>query len=132
MTRNAAVDWSGGLRLFGCALVLSAALCTAGCWLFIAGAAGGGAGVAASVDQGEEEHHGTATYVATVLLDVFYVPAKVVFAGLGAATSGLAYILTAGDTDATRSVWDASVKGTYVLTPRMIEGRDPVHFVGPG
>ena len=70
------------------------------------------------------------TYAGTVLANVVYVPAKIVFAGAGAATSGVAYIVTLGDTETSDSVWNASVGGNYVLTPNMIEGDEPVRFVG--
>ncbi len=102
-----------------------------GCALLIAGAAGGGAaGTAASVKSGDEDEHGPATYAGTVLATVVYVPAKVVMAGLGAATSGASYVLTLGKAEPSQSIWDASVKGNYVLTPRMIEGQDSVQFLG--
>jgi hypothetical protein len=102
-----------------------------GCPLVIAGAAAGGAaGTAVSAKESQKEHHGPLTYVGTVLADVVYVPAKVVFAGAGALTSGVAYILTLGDSTAAGKIWKATVNGNYVLTPNMIEGNEPVHFVG--
>ena len=69
-------------------------------------------------------------YVGTVLANVVYVPAKVVFAGVGAVTSGVIYLATSGNSDTSRRVWDTSVGGNYVVTPSMIEGRDQIHFVG--
>jgi hypothetical protein len=65
------------------------------------------------------------------LADVVYVPAKIVFAGLGALTSGAAYLLTLGDSSVSDDIWNASVNGNYVVTPSMIEGKKAVHFVGP-
>jgi len=70
------------------------------------------------------------TYVGSVLASAFYFPAKVLFAADGVATSGVAYLVTLGDSDPSREIWDASVTGDYVVTPRMIEGRDDVDFVG--
>jgi hypothetical protein len=93
-------------------------------------AAGGAAGTAASAKESEEEHHSALTYVGTVLADVVYFPAKVVFAGAGALTSGVAYVLTLGDSSVSNNIWNTSVNGTYILTPDMIEGKQPVHFVG--
>ena len=102
-----------------------------GCPLVIAGAAAGGAaGTAVSAKESEKEDHSALTYVGTVLADVVYFPAKVVFAGFGAVTSGVAYVLTMGDSSVSRRVWNASVEGNYILTPDMIEGKEPVHFVG--
>ncbi|HSD09778.1 MAG TPA: hypothetical protein VLF14_02270 [Candidatus Binatia bacterium] len=103
-----------------------------GCALLIAGAVGGGAaGAAASATQGEEETHSVGAYAGAILGDVLYVPGKVVFAGLGAVTSGLAYLVTLGNAEASASIWNATVEGTYVLTPRHIEGKEPVRFLGP-
>jgi hypothetical protein len=94
-------------------------------------AAGGAAGTAVSAKESEKEQHGVLTYVGTVLADVFYFPAKVVFAGVGATTSGLAYVLTLGDSSVSNNIWNASVEGNYILTPNMIAGEEPVRFVGP-
>ena len=97
----------------------------------IAGAAtGGAAGGVASARESKEEHHSPMTYVGTVLANIVYFPAKVLFAGGGAVASGVSYVATLGRPQPTDEIWDASVKGTYVVTPRMIEGRAPVHFVG--
>jgi len=118
-------------RPYHLALLLLLSFYGWGCFLLIAGAAAGGAaGTAVSAKESEEEHHGALTYVGTVLANVVYVPAKVVFAGVGAVTSGLAYVLTLGDSSASGSIWNASVNGTYVVTPNMIEGKEPAHFVG--
>jgi len=71
------------------------------------------------------------TYAAAVLSNVVYIPVKLAFAGTGAAASGLTYVLSLGNERLTRSIWDPSVKGTYVVTPDMIDGRQSVHFAGP-
>jgi hypothetical protein len=121
-----------GKLAFGSILVVLAVL-VSGCALLIAGAVGGGAaGATASAQQGQgEEEHGAGAYVGAVAADILYVPAKVVFAGVGALTSGLTYLVTVGNTSASSAVWNAAVEGTYVITPRHIEGKDPVHFIGP-
>jgi len=117
--------------VFGVVLLVLVVL-SSGCALLIAGAAGGATGAAASAHeaQGEEEHSAGA-YIGAVAADIVYVPAKVLFAGLGIVTSGLTYLVTVGNADASSAVWDAAVMGTYVITPRHIEGREPVHFIGP-
>lgn len=108
------------------------ALQTSGCALLIAGAASGGAaGAAVSVsDSRKEAHHSPMAYAGTVLANVVYFPAKVAFAGGGAVASGVSYVVTLGRPQPTDTIWDASVKGNYVMTPSMIEGKAPVHFVG--
>ena len=120
-----------GLSRLAIACALCLALETSGCALLIAGAASGGAaGTAVSVREGREEHHSAMTYVGTVLANVVYFPAKVLFAGGGAVVSGVSYVATLGRPQPTDEIWDASVRGNYVVTPEMIEGRAPVHFVG--
>jgi hypothetical protein len=120
------------LQYVAVAVLLGLSLYTCGCPFVIAGAAAGGAaGTAVSAKESEEEHHGALTYVGTVLGNVVYFPAKVVFAGAGALTSGVAYVLTIGDSSVSNNIWNASVNGNYILTPDMIEGKKPVHFVGP-
>ena len=119
------------LQYVAVAVLLGLSLYTWGCPFVVAGAAAGGAaGTAASAKEGQEEHHSPLTYVGTVLADVVYFPAKVVFAGAGALTSGVAYVLTLGDSSVSTNIWNASVNGSYILTPDMIEGKQPVHFVG--
>ena len=119
------------LRFVTPLLVAALSLPTAGCALLVGGAvAGGAAGGAASVEQ-SDEHHSPMTYVGSVLASAVYFPAKVVLAAGGAVASGLTYVATLGSPEPTRAIWDASVEGDYVVTPRMIEGRDHVDFIGP-
>ena len=112
-------------------LALATLLSTPGCALLVVGGAGAAAGGAASVESSKSEEHGAATYVGTVLANALYLPAKLVFAAGGAVVSGAAYVLSAGGEQPSGSIWSSAVEGTYVLTPRMMEGRDPVRFVGP-
>lgn len=88
------------------------------------------ANAALSAEQADDEGHPAVTWVATALLDVLYVPAKVLVGSAGVITSSLAYVVTVGDSDTFSAVWNSAVKGDYVVTPRMIEGKDPVHFAG--
>lgn len=67
----------------------------------------------------------------TVLANVLYMPAKVGYAMFGGLTGGAAYGLTGGDYETAHSVWDPSLSGTYVLTPSMLRGEQPIQFAGP-
>ena len=119
------------LSLLAVACTLCLALETSGCALLIAGAASGGAaGTAVSARESREEDHPPMAYAGTVLANVVYVPAKVLFAAGGAVVSGVSYVVTLGRPQPTDEIWNASVKGNYVMTPAMIEGKAPVHFVG--
>jgi len=66
----------------------------------------------------------------TVFSNVLYMPAKVVYSTIGAVTGGLAWACTLGDTDLAEKIWVTSMAGTYVITPRMLQGEDAVQFAG--
>jgi hypothetical protein len=66
--------------------------------------------------------------VLTVGANVFYMPAKVVYATLGGVTGGFAYGLTGGDMGTAERLWVTSMAGTYVITPRMLQGLDAIEF----
>lgn len=70
--------------------------------------------------------------VGTVLANVFYMPTKVVYAGLGLVAGGMGYLLTAGRGDVANEIIYPAVKGTYVLTADHLKGEQPVVFIGPG
>jgi len=102
-----------------------------GCALLLVGAAGGAtAGTAASVNENREATHSALTYVGTVLVNVVYVPAKVVFAAGGAVASGVSYVATLGRPEPTGKIWTTTTGGDYVMTPSMVEGSEPIHFAG--
>lgn len=69
----------------------------------------------------------------TALTNVVYMPAKITYALLGGLTGGLAYGLTAGNYQTAETIWVTSMGGTYVITPRMLQGEDAIAFSGtPG
>lgn len=68
--------------------------------------------------------------VASALASVFYIPAKVTYAGLGLVTGGLGYVLTGGRSDVASNIIYPAVRGHYVVTPNQIKGIEPIYFVG--
>src|SRR5438128_936295 len=69
----------------------------------------------------------------TVLTNGVYRPAKIAYALLGGLAGGLAYALTAGNYQTAETVWVTTMGGTYVVTPRMLQGEDAIAFSGtPG
>ena len=119
------------MRACAVAVVLAFAAQLYGCGLIIAGAAAGGAAGGVSLAKASEQHHySPMTYAGTVLANIPYFPTKAIFAGLGAVASGVTYVATLGKSRLPNEIWDASVNGNYVLTPPMIEGDRPIHFVG--
>jgi hypothetical protein len=113
---------------FAYAALVAIGLQTSGCAALVVGGAAGGA--ASSVEQSEDSSHSPMAYVGSVAASALYFPAKLLFAAGGAATSGVAYLVTLGNPSPSQGIWDASVNGDYVVTPRMIEGRDEVDFIG--
>src|ERR1051325_8660559 len=70
--------------------------------------------------------------VGTVLANVFYMPTKVVYAGLGLVAGGMGYLLTAGRGDVANEIIYPAVKGTYVLTTAHLKGEQPGVVLRPG
>jgi hypothetical protein len=66
----------------------------------------------------------------TVLSNVVYMPAKLVYATVGGITGGLALGLTAGNMDTAESIWVTSMGGNYVVTPSMLRGEEAIAFSG--
>jgi hypothetical protein len=67
---------------------------------------------------------------ASALASVFYIPAKVTYAGLGLLTGGLGYVLTGGRADVASNIIYPAVRGHYVVTPNHLKGTEPIYFVG--
>jgi hypothetical protein len=68
--------------------------------------------------------------VGAAFSNVVYIPAKVIYASLGGLVGGLAYVLTIGSTETAMDIWEPSMGGTYVLTPKILKGEEPLHFNG--
>jgi hypothetical protein len=66
----------------------------------------------------------------TVLTNAIYMPAKIVYATVGGLTGGFAFALTGGDLQTAETVWVTSMGGTYVVTPGMLQGQEPIAFTG--
>ena len=68
--------------------------------------------------------------VGAALASVFYIPAKVTYAGLGLLTGGLGFVLTGGRADVANNIIYPAVRGDYVVTPNNLKGTEPIYFVG--
>ena len=67
---------------------------------------------------------------AAALSSLVYSPVKLVYAIGGLVIGSLAWVLTAGDTNVADKVYVRSVRGTYVITPEILRGEEPLVFVG--
>ena len=68
--------------------------------------------------------------VGSALANVFYIPAKVTYAGLGLLTGGLGFVLSGGRSDVANNIIYPAVRGNYVVTPNHLKGSEPIYFVG--
>jgi hypothetical protein len=76
---------------------------------------------------GQEAGYG----VGAALASIFYIPAKVTYAGLGLLTGGLGYVFSGGRADVANNIIYPAVRGNYVVTPSNLKGTEPIYFVGP-
>jgi hypothetical protein len=102
--------------------------------MVVAGAALGALVAAGAVPAVAAEQRGpwaeAGLGLGTVLANAVYMPVKLCYAGLGAATGGLTYALTGGSRETADNVWEASLGGTYVLVPDMLTGEKSIQFSG--
>jgi len=66
----------------------------------------------------------------TALVNVLYIPAKFTYATIGGLIGGIAWVMTLGDTDTAMGVWKPTMGGSYIVTPAMLRGDEPVEFSG--
>jgi hypothetical protein len=77
-------------------------------------------------DFGSDAGIGTAC----VLVNVLYVPAKLVYATLGGLTGGFAYLLTGLNYGVAERIWTPSLGGNYVVTPAHLRNEETLYFSG--
>jgi hypothetical protein len=67
---------------------------------------------------------------AAVGANLLYIPAKVTYVVVACVTGGLVYGLTLGNSRAVDAIFHPALGGTYVLTPAMMRGDEPIFFFG--
>ena len=67
---------------------------------------------------------------AAALTSLVYSPVKLVYAVGGLVIGSLAWVFTAGDTEVADKVYIRSLRGTYVITPEILRGEEPLVFIG--
>ena len=85
-------------------------------------------------ERSDEDKENTATQyglgVASVFTSLPYSIGKFAFATMGAIFGGFTYVFSAGNEKAAQAVWDTSMRGTYVISPRHLKGEEPIRFFG--
>ncbi len=83
-------------------------------------------------ERSNEETENTPTQyglgVASVFTSLPYSIGKFAFATMGGIFGGFTYLFSAGNMKAANAVWDTSMRGTYVITPRHLKGEESVRF----
>jgi len=82
-------------------------------------------------DEGGVNWSGVGYGAGSLLTNVLYIPAKLVYALFGGLVGGGAYVLTGGNEQTANTIWRSSLGGDYVVTPDMLAGKEPIHFSGP-
>jgi hypothetical protein len=82
----------------------------------------------ATVRAGFAEDAGMGT--ATVLANIGYVPAKLVYAIVGGITGTFAYGLTGANYAVAERIWNPSLGGDYVINAEQLRGNQPIYFSG--
>jgi hypothetical protein len=80
--------------------------------------------------DGSVNWKGVGVGAGTVVTNLVYVPAKLVYGILGGIAGGAGYALTGGNKQVANSIWRSSLGGDYVLTPDMMTGKKPIYFSG--
>jgi hypothetical protein len=68
--------------------------------------------------------------VGSVVANLFYMPAKVTYAGFGLLTGGLGWVFSGGRADVANNILYPAIGGNWVVTPSNLKGTDPLYFVG--
>jgi len=82
-------------------------------------------------DQGGVNWAGAGYGAGSIVTNVLYIPAKLLYALFGGLVGGGAWCLTGGNTQTANTIWRSSLGGDYVVTPDMLAGKEPIHFSGP-
>ena len=69
--------------------------------------------------------------MAAVGTNLLYIPAKMIYAITGGLVGLLAWGVTLGNNDVGLGVLQPAVTGTWVVTPEMLRGDQPIMFLGP-
>ncbi len=104
---------SSSIRSFAAAFALAA------CMMFASGPA-------RATDEGANAGLQAGALFTTLL----YGPAKVCYAVVGSVVSGLAWGLTAGNSEVAWPIFVSAAYGDYVVTPDHLTGQKPLEFVG--
>jgi hypothetical protein len=85
-----------------------------------------GAALAESGGTAKEGGLGAAAAISSLV----YGPTKILYALGGTLIAGMSWCFSGGDSEVASTVLTRAVRGTYVITPDTLMGRDSIEFVG--
>jgi hypothetical protein len=89
-----------------------------------------GGNTAMAADESGQGASGAGLQAASWLATVPYGAAKVVYAVSGGLIGSLAWVMTGGNTDVAKAIWNPSMTGHYIVQPQNLTGDRALHFVG--
>jgi hypothetical protein len=93
-------------------------------------ALGGAPSVGFAGEQSEGVSREGGLGAAAAISSLVYGPVKLLWAVGGLVSGSLAWAFTAGDTEVASTVFTRSLRGTYVITPQILTGDEPLEFIG--
>lgn len=88
-------------------------------------------GLAPATALAQESAAESAGYgIGSALCSIVYGPVKLVYALGGTVVGGLAWLLSAGDSEVADAVITPAIRGDYVVTPSHLRGEEPLEFIG--
>jgi hypothetical protein len=73
---------------------------------------------------------GAGLQAASWLATVPYGAAKVVYAVTGGVVGSLAWMMSGGNTEVAKAIWNPSMTGHYIVQPQNLTGDKALHFIG--
>jgi len=67
---------------------------------------------------------------AAAIASLVYGPVKLLYATGGLVVGAFSWVFTAGDSEVAEKVFTRSLRGTYVITPEILLGEEPLEFIG--
>jgi hypothetical protein len=89
-----------------------------------------GGNTAIAADESGSSATGAGLQAASWLATVPYGAAKVVYAISGGVVGSLAWMISGGNTEVAKAIWNPSMTGHYIVQPQNLTGDKALHFIG--
>jgi len=75
-----------------------------------------------------ERGQAAALSVGSTLINTVFFPVKLAVGIVGAEAGGFAGAMNGGDEEAAAGIWNVTTDGSYFVTPRILDGREPFYW----